>query len=99
MARATAPIFSAICGRTRITTGEGSIGASSAPPSRPVIFWHRAWSRPAQSVSAAGTVLDDHAMLGDFRAQPVGFRKILVFASGHALGNQIVNGGLVNATL
>ena len=37
MARAQAPMLSASCGRTRMTTGELPIGASSAPPSRPVI--------------------------------------------------------------
>src|ERR1700722_6093568 len=98
MARAPAPIFSAICGRTRITTGDGSIGVSSAPPSRPVIFLlRRPWSGFAQSISAAGAVFDDHPMLGDLRAQPVGFREILVFARGHALRHQLVNGGLVDA--
>ena len=37
IARATAPILSASCGRTSTTTGLLPIGARSAPPSRPVM--------------------------------------------------------------
>src|SRR5271166_893916 len=46
MARAQAPMLSASCGRTRMTTGEWAIGTSSAPPSRPVMLIPHAGRRP-----------------------------------------------------
>ena len=96
MQRATAPILSASCGRTRTTTGLPGIGREVGAAVAP---GHAGAATRRHSVDAVRPVLEGDAAGQPLRADRVGAGEVARRAGGEALGDRGLDRGRVDPAL